>query len=299
MFPSLHHHDPTFPPPVNLIHPPLRLHLHVDSILISRTPTSPQLLLFTNASISSIAHSLYDGEIIRAQDGSVIFSSSNPMFAYLSNEVRCLCSLKKLFSDVTGQEGKTYEKVLSLRTDEEVDLAIYWHIHHPDIHLLEPFAILIDVAERSLSSNATNNTQSTDPTRGGSMEDDVESHQRAAAVEHPMAEPFFVDHVLSDEEINPIVLSEAEAAEMNYFTGSSIAFTKPTISERYDCRTHLSLLNLDAMNEHVSPGQRAPDDDPTTEFEVGLEFQNKKVVLIVVKTYNINRGVDYKILESD
>ncbi|MED6164567.1 hypothetical protein PIB30_091326, partial [Stylosanthes scabra] len=53
----------------------------------------------------------------------------------------------------------------SLRTDEEVDLVIYWHVHHPDIHLMELFTILVDVAERSSSSYA-NDTQSTDPTRG-------------------------------------------------------------------------------------------------------------------------------------
>ncbi|MED6136640.1 hypothetical protein PIB30_057780 [Stylosanthes scabra] len=182
----------------------------------------------------------------------------------------------------------------SLRTDEEVDLAIYWHIHHPDIHLFEFFAILIDVTERSSSSNAPN-TQSTDPTRGlirdmmidlnitpeGSMnasnsarkmglgdlmEDEVESHQRAAGVKHPiipMAESFFVEPVLSDKEIDLVVLSEEEAVAMNYFTGSSIAFTQSAISERYDCSTHLSSLNLDALNEHVSHVQHAPDDDPT------------------------------------
>ncbi|MED6114765.1 hypothetical protein PIB30_083627 [Stylosanthes scabra] len=215
----------------------------------------------------------------------------------------------------------------SLRTDEEVNLVIHWHIRHPDIHFLEFFAILIDVAERSSSGNAPN-TQSTDPARGlirdmmidlnitpegsmnasnstqnmglgDSMEDGVECHQRAAGVEHPMTESFFVDPALSDEEIDLVVLSEQEAATMNYFTGSSIAFTQPATSERYDCPTHLSSLNLDAMNEHVSHVQRAPDDDLTTKFEVGQEFQNKEAVLMAVKMYSINRVVDYKILESD
>ncbi|MED6179732.1 hypothetical protein PIB30_003531 [Stylosanthes scabra] len=157
----------------------------------------------------------YDGEIIRAEDGSVIFSSANPIFVYLP------------------------ENVFSLRIDEEVDLAIYWHVHHPDIHLLELFAILVDVTD-SISSSHADDTQSTDPARGlirgmmfdlnvtpegsmnasnyamnldqvGSMEEVVESHQRAAvaehdersaATEHPMAESFFVDHVLFDEEID-------------------------------------------------------------------------------------------------
>ncbi|MED6167620.1 hypothetical protein PIB30_004431 [Stylosanthes scabra] len=56
---------------------------------------------------------------------------------------------------------------------------------------------------------------------------------------------------------------------------------------------------LDAMNEDVSYGQRGPDDDPTIEFKFGQEFQNKEPILMAIKTYNINRPVDYKILESD
>ncbi|MED6182621.1 hypothetical protein PIB30_030239 [Stylosanthes scabra] len=141
--------------------------------------------------------------------------------------------------------------------------------------------------------NASNYAMNVDQV--GSMEEVVESHQRAAvaehderstATEHPIAESFFVDLVLSDEEIDREVLSEVEVAaeaevvaEMNYFTGSSIAFTQPAISERYDCPTYFSSLNLDAMNEQVSHCQRAPNDDPTSEFEVGQEFQNKEAYL--------------------
>ncbi|MED6173065.1 hypothetical protein PIB30_055812 [Stylosanthes scabra] len=177
----------------------------------------------------------YDGEIIRAEDGSVIFRSPNPIFAYLPNDVRCLSSLKNLILNVTGQQGvkrvkklyyrypavvenEYFYKRFSLRTDEEVDLAIYWHIHHPDIYLLELFAILIDVAERSSSSNASN-TQSTgmmidlNITPEGSMhalnstQDEVESHQIPTRSSDPTNESFFVDPVLSDEEIHPTVLS--------------------------------------------------------------------------------------------
>ncbi|MED6221107.1 hypothetical protein PIB30_051208 [Stylosanthes scabra] len=210
----------------------------------------------------------YDGETIRAEDGSVIFRSPNPIFAYLPNDMRCLSSLKNLILNVTGQQ------------------------------------------ERSSSTNASN-TQSTgmmidlNITPEGSMhalnptQDEVESHQIPTRSSDPTDESFFMDPVLSDEEIDPAVLSDQEAAAMNYFTGSSIAFTQPAISEKYDCPTHLSSLNLDSMNEQVSHVQRAPKDDPTTEFEVGQKFQNKEVVLMAVKTYSINRAVDYKILESD
>ncbi|MED6182622.1 hypothetical protein PIB30_030240 [Stylosanthes scabra] len=124
----------------------------------------------------------YNDEIIRAEDGSVIFSSANPIFVYLPENVRCLSSLRNLILDATGKQGvKRVKKIyyrypavvangyfykrFSLRTDEEVDLAIYWHVHHPDIHLLELFAILVDVTD-SISSSHADDTQSTNPARG-------------------------------------------------------------------------------------------------------------------------------------
>ncbi|MED6181699.1 hypothetical protein PIB30_021800 [Stylosanthes scabra] len=42
-----------------------------------------------------------------------------------------------------------------------------------------------------------------------------------------------------------------------------------------------------------------PDDDPVDEFEVSPQFDDKEAVLMAVKTYNIRRAVEYKILESD
>ncbi|MED6196259.1 hypothetical protein PIB30_045788, partial [Stylosanthes scabra] len=189
--------------------------------------------------------------------------------------------------------SKTY--LFSLRTNEEVDLSerssssntTNTQLTDPARGLIRGMMIDLNVTPEG-SMNASNSTQNMG--LGGSIEEEVESHQREAAVEHPMAEPFFVDHVLSDEEVDSDVLSEAEVKEMNYFTGSSIALTQPAISERYDCPTHFSSLNLDAMNEQVSHGQRGPDEDPTTEFEVGQEFQNKEAVLTQLRhTVSIGR----------
>ncbi|MED6148603.1 hypothetical protein PIB30_054679, partial [Stylosanthes scabra] len=54
---------------------------------------------------------------------------------------------------------------------------------------------------------------------GGLMEDDVESYQRAAAVEYPMVEPFFMDHVLFEEEINPAIdYKILESDQLKYTT---------------------------------------------------------------------------------
>ncbi|XP_016185807.1 uncharacterized protein LOC107627491 [Arachis ipaensis] len=41
------------------------------------------------------------------------------------------------------------------------------------------------------------------------------------------------------------------------------------------------------------------EEDPTNEFKVGQQFENKEEVMLVVKRYNIKRAVEYKILESD
>ncbi|MED6207924.1 hypothetical protein PIB30_040086 [Stylosanthes scabra] len=45
--------------------------------------------------------------------------------------------------------------------------------------------------------------------------------------------------------------------------------------------------------------QWGPDDDPTAEFEVGQQFENKEEVLMAVKTYSIRRAMQFKILECD
>ncbi|MED6173325.1 hypothetical protein PIB30_058276 [Stylosanthes scabra] len=51
--------------------------------------------------------------------------------------------------------------------------------------------------------------------------------------------------------------------------------------------------------EGGSANAGGPDDDPTTEFEVGQQFENKEEVLMAVKTYSIRRAVQFKIIESD
>ncbi|XP_015948011.1 uncharacterized protein LOC107472992 [Arachis duranensis] len=69
---------------------------------------------------------------------------------------------------------------------------------------------------------------------------------------------------------------------------------------------HFSSLDLDAMRQEGVPGQPAGfgarDGEGSaglTEFQVGQQFQDKDEALLSVKTYNIRRGVQYKVVESD
>ncbi|XP_015936381.1 uncharacterized protein LOC107462319 [Arachis duranensis] len=69
---------------------------------------------------------------------------------------------------------------------------------------------------------------------------------------------------------------------------------------------HFSSLDLDAMRQEGVPGQPAGfgarDGEGSaglTEFQVGQQFQDKDEALLSVKTYNIRRGVQYKVVECD
>ncbi|MED6165342.1 hypothetical protein PIB30_098670, partial [Stylosanthes scabra] len=69
---------------------------------------------------------------------------------------------------------------------------------------------------------------------------------------------------------------------------------------------HLSNLNLDALSgpgqAHGEPSsgmQGSQGSSNQAEFEVGQTFVNKEVDVITVKNYNIHRGVEYKVMESD
>ncbi|MED6189332.1 hypothetical protein PIB30_094958 [Stylosanthes scabra] len=123
------------------------------------------------------------------------------------------------------------------------------------------------------------------------LPEEFESHEGSAAGD-PMTEPFHLD---PDQDDGGDELEE----ELNPFRISQVSLAQPAISQPYEYPDHFSTLNLDAMNSDVCLGQGGPDDDPTAEFEVGQQFENKEEVLMAVKTYSIRRAVQFKILESD
>ncbi|MED6202230.1 hypothetical protein PIB30_103227, partial [Stylosanthes scabra] len=100
-------------------------------------------------------------------------------------------------------------------------------------------------------------------------------------------------------EVEPVNVDVVDEEETNYFTHGQPALTQPAVTKRYDHLGDFTTLNLGAMRPDNSYHQRGPDDDPTSEFEVGQQFDNKEAILIAIKTYSIRRAIEYKILESD
>ncbi|MED6137910.1 hypothetical protein PIB30_069458 [Stylosanthes scabra] len=145
------------------------------------------------------------------------------------------------------------------------------------------------------------------------LEEEIESHERFITGD-PMTHPNRVNPTLSDDEeveVEDDVMPEDKDAvddediheevleETNFFIHGQPSLTQPAITERYDHPGHFTSLHLNVMRQDRSFLQGGPDDDPTNEFEVGQQFDNKEAVLMAVKTYSIRRAVEYKILESE
>ncbi|XP_025617139.1 uncharacterized protein [Arachis hypogaea] len=69
---------------------------------------------------------------------------------------------------------------------------------------------------------------------------------------------------------------------------------------------HFTTLDLEAMNKAANVDQHHPvihGERPsvigTDEFEVGQQFETKEEAVLTIKSYNIRRGVEYKVFESD
>ncbi|XP_015941384.1 uncharacterized protein LOC107466888 [Arachis duranensis] len=79
-----------------------------------------------------------------------------------------------------------------------------------------------------------------------------------------------------------------------------------TSSQTQQYPPHFSTLDLETMNQPAFPGRQMSgihrDEHGmhgAEEFEVGHRFQSKEEVVLMVKNYNIRRGVQYKVFESD
>ncbi|XP_057763526.1 uncharacterized protein LOC130983402 [Arachis stenosperma] len=69
---------------------------------------------------------------------------------------------------------------------------------------------------------------------------------------------------------------------------------------------HFTTLDLEAMNQAANVDQHHPvihGERPSVigmdEFEVGQRFEIKEEAVLTIKSYNIRRGVEYKVFESD
>ncbi|RYR13962.1 hypothetical protein Ahy_B04g070685 isoform B [Arachis hypogaea] len=105
------------------------------------------------------------------------------------------------------------------------------------------------------------------------MDDGLESHD-GSAIRDSMMEQYEVnldDGDDADEEPPKIPDDGNEEEEINYYGDTQIALTQPGGLE----------------------------EDPSKEFEVGQQFENKEEVMLAVKQYSIRRATEYKIVESD
>ncbi|RYR42052.1 hypothetical protein Ahy_A08g038497 [Arachis hypogaea] len=129
----------------------------------------------------------------------------------------------------------------------------------------------------------------------------VESY-KGSAIRDPMMDQYEVnpdDEDDADDEPTEIPDDGDEEEEMNYYGETQIALTQLAISRPYDQANHFTKLNLDAMISDWSFTQGRPEEDPNNEFKVGQQFRNKEEVMLAVKRYNIRKGAEYKIVESD
>ncbi|XP_016173253.1 uncharacterized protein LOC107615730 [Arachis ipaensis] len=67
---------------------------------------------------------------------------------------------------------------------------------------------------------------------------------------------------------------------------------------------HYSTLNLEAVGQDPESvptfgGQGLHEENFVVEFQVGQSFQSKEKVVLCVKKYNIRRGVEYRVMDSD
>ncbi|MED6151589.1 hypothetical protein PIB30_083859, partial [Stylosanthes scabra] len=142
-------------------------------------------------------------------------------------------------------------------------------------------------------------------------EDVGDSHEESV-VGDPTTHPYLLDNDSDNDDVDnePTVLppeeeeddeeeEEEDVQGVNYFGHTQPAYAQPAISRPYDHPGHFRTLNLGAMDPGSHGFKGGPEDDPVDEFEVGQEFADKEAAVTAVKTYNIRRAVEYKILESD
>ncbi|RYR74047.1 hypothetical protein Ahy_A02g008644 [Arachis hypogaea] len=200
----------------------------------------------------------------------------------------------------TKVDGSLFYKTYRLRDDENVRLIRSWHNQWTNVHLLELFVFLVELGGRGSSADTVDDSPLSGAVRRtirrtmvdlnmppegsqeGSnvevcnidlMDDGVESHD-GSAIRDSMMDQYEVNPNNGDDadEEPPKILDDCdEEEEMNYHGDTQIALTQPG----------------------------GPEEDPSSEFEVGQQFENKEEVMLAVKQYSIRRVAEYKIVESD
>ncbi|XP_016163130.1 uncharacterized protein LOC107605680 [Arachis ipaensis] len=250
-----------------------------------------------------------NGEISVTSEG-VTFVCDDPLWIMIPPQ-SSLEELKNVILVNTGIVGKkkitkltyrmpvavansfTYQK-MQIKSDQQVSMMFSYHRSIGNIYSLELCVCLQDLGGSFSSSNnvvnhVTGGNRCTRPppcTRvaspegiGGGLadtsdEDEIEDDSGEEAEVVPETQPVYHDRDLP---------SRVESVG-----GSS------------DTPGHYLSLNLGAM------GSATAEDTPSNyalsgemELEVGLKFLNRETAMLAVKNYNIRRGAEYKVVESD
>ncbi|MED6174856.1 hypothetical protein PIB30_072982, partial [Stylosanthes scabra] len=211
-------------------------------------------------------------------NGSVVFCSNPPLFIRMPRDVRSLVALKNFVAHAIGvKDTKCVTKIYyiyPMEVDGNFQFNRYRLRDDEDVKLIRagPASrnirkMMVNLNDSPGGSNEGFNYGVDSEPLQGMLPEEFESHEGSVAGD-PMTEPFHLDPDQDDGR-------DEDEEELNSLRISQVSLAQPAISQ---------------------PG---PDDDPTAEFEVGQQFENKEQALMAVKTYSIRRTVQFKILESD
>ncbi|MED6108244.1 hypothetical protein PIB30_021862 [Stylosanthes scabra] len=142
--------------------------------------------------------------------------------------------------------------------------------------------------ELGVAAEATPHAVSPPPAFAGVPDPDPQVVD-ALRVDDSDAEPEFIEGE-SDDEAGPVPPPQGGASSSG--------------TQQYP--THLSDLNLDALSGpgrgasgSTSDAQASQGSNMPAEFAVGQSFHTKEEAVLAVKNYNIRRGVEYRVMDSD
>ncbi|XP_016194935.1 uncharacterized protein LOC107635900 [Arachis ipaensis] len=186
-----------------------------------------------------------------------------------------------------------YQK-MQIKSDQQVSMMFSYHHSIGTIYSLELCLNIQDIGGSSSSSNNVDGNANFREARPSpstllgfdrhpdvgiaetSNEDDIEEFSGDEAEAVLETQPLHGDNV-PPTPVEPV--------------GGSVSSSTPA---------HYLSLNLGAM--HSSNAEDRPSSYALSgemELEIGLKFLNRKIAMLAVKNYNINRSAEYKVVESD
>ncbi|XP_057748046.1 uncharacterized protein LOC130967246 [Arachis stenosperma] len=224
----------------------------------------------------------------------------------------------------------------TIGSDEDLQVMFLCRRQFPEVRTPELLAKLVDVVSSSGGSNRNANTIAA---VAGSSSRPAVASSSAPVYEPPMqpvASPSFaVDlsgnvgdevrygHIPTevhcptpagvgdglfddpdDDDVEPDMIADESGDDVGTSVPRRATGGSSSGTQQYP--PHFPSLDLDAMRQDENAlqpsGFGARDTEGSAgmnEFQVGQQFQDKDEALLSVKTYNIRRGVQYKVVESD